>query len=463
MRRLVAISFAVLITVSGALHAQGVWSKANPAKTPGPRNGHGMVYDIRRGVVVMFGGIGANSQAVNETWEWNGTTWTQRTPSTSPPKNHQFGMVYDLRRGVTVVYGGVFFNTTWEWDGTNWKQRPTSIDPGSRCCMYMAYDSGRGKTVLFGGYGSTRLHNDTWEWDGTTWKQLQPTTSPGRRCCGGMAYDTARGVCVLFGGAIGAATGDTNETWEWDGTNWANRTPAKGPHARRGNGLLNYDTTRQRTVLFGGGTDGGGVPTYNDTWEWDGIAWAQRQTAVAPSPRYIQARTYDAARGRTVLFGGNSGSPNNMRYGDTWTYTANNTADFATYGTGCRGSAGIPTLHSPTSGPWIGQTFGMRLDSLPATGATAVFIGSSRSRWGTITLPLKLDPIGMTGCTLLTGVEVVFPGVIVSGRFDVSLPIPNSAGLAGLQFYGQGIVFDALANPAGATLSNGRAAVVGRL
>ena len=58
MRRLVAISFAVLITVSGALHAQGVWSKANPAKTPGPRNGHGMVYDIRRGVVVMFGGIG---------------------------------------------------------------------------------------------------------------------------------------------------------------------------------------------------------------------------------------------------------------------------------------------------------------------------------------------------------------------------------------------------------------------
>lgn len=75
----------------------------------------------------------------------------------------------------------------------------------------MAYDRARGVTVLFGGFSGSNLLNDTWEWDGTTWAQASPTTSPTARVLHAMAYDSTRGVTVLFGGADGGLLGDT---WE---------------------------------------------------------------------------------------------------------------------------------------------------------------------------------------------------------------------------------------------------------
>jgi hypothetical protein len=122
-----------------------------------------------------------------------------------------------------------------------------------------------------------------------------------------MAYDAARQRVVLFGGQ------DLGDTWEWDGVSWAQRNPAASPTARE-NHAMAYDAARQRVVLFGGYS--GASVFLGDTWEWDGVSWAQRNPAASPTARYIHAMAYDAARQRVVLFGGYGAS--GLPLGDTW-------------------------------------------------------------------------------------------------------------------------------------------------
>jgi hypothetical protein len=134
--------------------------------------------------------------------------------------------------------------------------------PTARSGHALAYDSARGVTVLFGGYdGSSRLH-DTWEWDGTDWTQRSPAIEPTSRTSHALAYDSARGVTVLFGGHNGSTYLD--DTWEWDGTDWTQRFPANKPVARSGHALA-YDSAREQTVLFGGYGD---FMDLGDTWDY---------------------------------------------------------------------------------------------------------------------------------------------------------------------------------------------------
>jgi hypothetical protein len=63
---------------------------------------------------------------------------------------------------------------------------------------------------------------------------------------------------------------------------------------------MTYDAARQRVVLFGGDS---GSSLLSDTWEWDGTNWTRRTPAVSPYARDGHAMAYDAARQRVVLFG----------------------------------------------------------------------------------------------------------------------------------------------------------------
>src|SRR5688572_14660643 len=91
-------------------------------------------------------------------------------------------------------------------------------------------------------------------------------------------------------------------------TDWV-RAPVLEP---RSGAVMAYDAARERVVLFGGqGSIGLG-----DTWEWDGVSWAQQNPAASPTVRQDHAMAYDAARQRVVLFGGFSNG-SGVR-GDTW-------------------------------------------------------------------------------------------------------------------------------------------------
>ena len=178
----------------------------------------------------------------------------------------------------------------------------------------MAYDAAHGQVVLFGGINpDSGVLNDTWEWDCSDWIQKSSQPSPPAREAHAMAYDTARGQVVLFGG-LDAKMNVLNDTWLWDGISWTQST-APGPGAR-GNTAMAYDAERGQTVLFGGEDANG--QTLADTWVWDGSKWTQESPAASPVARLGHAMVWDAARSQVVLFGGDDA--NSDALADTWVW-----------------------------------------------------------------------------------------------------------------------------------------------
>lgn len=282
------------------------WQRLTQTATPPARSEAAMTYDAARGRVVLFGGT--NGSYLGDTWELDRATWIQRTPATSPPARFAAAIAYDAARGRVVLFGGTNGNNladTWEFDGATWIQRAPSASPPARKSGVMTYDAARRRVVLFGGRaGGFNYLGDTWEYDGTTWVQRM-IASPPERANAVMTYDPKRGLAILFGGAN--TNGTLNDTWVLDGTAWTVKNTGPG----RKFAAMAYDAARDRTVLFGG------FPVLGDTWEFDGVNWAQRTTlTTSPSARYAPAMTYDVARGRIIVFGGHNST--NGYFGDTW-------------------------------------------------------------------------------------------------------------------------------------------------
>ncbi|MBI5849451.1 MAG: hypothetical protein HZB39_00200 [Planctomycetes bacterium] len=118
---------------------------------------------------------------------------------------------------------------------------------------------------------------------------------------------------------ISVPTRAPGDTWEWDGVAWAQRTPQTSPPARCCYAIA-YDVTRARVVLFGG-TDS--RVDFADTWEWDGVNWTQRTPLQAPSPRRQVRAAFDWNIGRVVVYGGGVGGLGTPTYADVWEWTGN--------------------------------------------------------------------------------------------------------------------------------------------
>ena len=85
---------------------------------------------------------------------------------------------------------------TWEWDGTRWAPNTTDHAPSPRGGMQMVYDPARATILAFGGQfddadPQRHYYDDTWEYDGTDWTQITPADgiSPSGRANHTMAYD----------------------------------------------------------------------------------------------------------------------------------------------------------------------------------------------------------------------------------------------------------------------------------
>jgi hypothetical protein len=237
-------------------------------------------------------------------------------------------MAFDTIRGRTVMFGGAradpstsgaitLLDDTWEWDGATWQERTPATRPMARQGHAMVYDDVRGKTLLIGGKASNDLGlADQCEWDGTNWTCVTPAITPvshTARSDFALAYDDARRMVVLYGGRT--MSGELlNDTWEWDGLNWTAPffLSLPIPDARAGH-TLSYDTARKRVVLFGGQTSTGAA---NDTWEWDGASWTELHPAPVPVARHHHAMIYDKAREKLVMFGG--ADDTTAELGDSW-------------------------------------------------------------------------------------------------------------------------------------------------
>ncbi|MES2305124.1 MAG: kelch repeat-containing protein [Gemmatimonadota bacterium] len=174
--------------------------------TAGPpaRSVFAMTWDSKRSRVVLFGGAGT-AGLLNDTWEWNGAQWSRRATD-GPSARTLHAMAFDPVRGRVVLYGGAAvldpeasaLDDTWEWDGTTWREIRVR-GPGGRNHHAMHWDPARRVIVLYGGMGPGGEHgNETWGYDGTTWRRL-PIDGPRRRFPV-MALDSRAGSLLLFGG-----------------------------------------------------------------------------------------------------------------------------------------------------------------------------------------------------------------------------------------------------------------------
>jgi hypothetical protein len=183
-----------------------------------------------------------------------------------------------------------------------------------------ARDTGRGRTVLVvpNFHGGERVA--TSEWDGRSFFHHEPEGAwPSVRHGAEIVFDAARGRTVLFGGERGYSGQYLNETWEWDGARWTLRTPLVSPPARKAH-AMSWDPARQRIVLFGGDDSNFVREPLRDTWEWDGDNWTRMAPPVSPPALRNHTMAYDPTGQRTLLFGGWTSANDTWAWdGTTWT------------------------------------------------------------------------------------------------------------------------------------------------
>ncbi|MBX3462103.1 MAG: hypothetical protein KF830_02955 [Planctomycetes bacterium] len=452
-------AIALSLTVS-SLTAQ--WTQAAPAASPTARSGATMC-TTPAGNVILFGGS-LNFGATNQTWSYNGTTWTQVTTTGTPQARSNMDLVYDPTAGVYRLYGGVQFgfigstvyDQTWEFDGSAWTQNiivgPT---PGGLCQHGTSYDTVHNVMVVYGGLPNPTFpidSNRTWEFDGTGWAEtaVSPAVNPGPLERPAMCFHIGIGKTVLFGG-IDVQTGGNDKTWLYDaGTNSWSELVVTGPKpAPRTGAKMAYDPVRGVCVMTGGAdwTDPTGQTYFTDTWEFNGQVWTQVATGVAGG-RMDSPLAYMPSRNRMVQFGG-ANFATFVIFNDTWEWES------GSFGSGCAGTNGTPRL-SVDSSPRLGQSWTVTASNVnPALNLGILAFGFTQ-------LPgVDLGPVlGMPGCLAFTTPDVI-TSLLSGNSGSFSWTWPSVFGSVGDRFFAQALCLDPTVNAFGFTISNAIAVTVG--
>ena len=314
------------------------------------------------------------SYDLGETWEWTGSRWIERFLAHSPSSRAAESMIFDSLRNRVVVFGGrqakLNLNDTWSYDGNDWTQIQTASAPSVRELAGAAYDATRDRIVLFGGthqtysadgrtLSETPLH-DTWEFDGTIWRQiltdgpavtkpsleydpvrkqtimigydtkiatvmyaydpaaakwnpLTPATLPACANEGAMTWQSSNNT-ILFTGAVCADSVATEDTYEWDGTNWT-KIDLTGFAGRYFGEALTFDPDHQNAVLFGGAPAAGVLLAA--TYIYADKVWSAIGDLAYPVPRSLFTFVTDPARNVIYLYGGLNDA---TTFFDFWTY-----------------------------------------------------------------------------------------------------------------------------------------------
>lgn len=285
-RCIVVLVLAVVATLlahdaHAAPSTTAVWKIAHDG---GPALGPAIAFDEARNRTVVY--------SDDQTWLWDGSKWKNPRPLNSPPPSSVQALAYDRNRARVVAVSVVVPNNeTWEWDGTTWAKK-ASVAPGAR----LFYDEVLGKVVaIVPSLTETALSS----WNGSSWTPLAPVNRPPPFGAGCFAYDSNRQRAVLFG-SFTPNTPDGNDVWEWDGGDWTHPAPASPPSARSGC-AMGFDGNS--TVMYGGGTY---ITQSNEMWRWNGAQWTLL-SATTFSPMRVGVMAFDRTRARLVMPGRDAG------------------------------------------------------------------------------------------------------------------------------------------------------------
>jgi hypothetical protein len=125
----VASAVALAPGVDGGVesHATPTWTQVVAPTLPTDRRDHCQAFDAARGEVVLFGGslTERSSEVLEETWVYADGEWQQRTPPAQPSARRGAACAYDPLRDRVILVGGEVrsgraVDEIWEWDGSTW-------------------------------------------------------------------------------------------------------------------------------------------------------------------------------------------------------------------------------------------------------------------------------------------------------------------------------------------------------
>ncbi|MGB3965709.1 MAG: kelch repeat-containing protein [Planctomycetota bacterium] len=210
---------------------------------------------------------------------------------------------------------------TEEWDGTRWHRAPDFGAPRGFCW----WDASTARMFAFKDPSWTAGPASPLQASvrtGHAWQAVAATGVPSPRWNMSCAHDTARNEVVVFGGFTPPVL--LGETWVFNGSAWTQRM-VPGP-APRFDAAMTFDSVRQRVVLFGGTDATTTVTAFDDTWEWNGMAWTQVPTPTRPPRSSNPGAAYDPLRQRVVMLCRAAAATSHFEHweydGTTWTRVA---------------------------------------------------------------------------------------------------------------------------------------------
>jgi len=120
-----------------------------------------------------------------------------------------------------------------------------------------------------------------------------------------------------------------------------------------------------------------------------------------------------------------------------------------TVGNGCGGNAGAGASLDLVGTLDLGSTSNMVARGMPAPTAGVLLYSFHGGEWNGIQLPLPLQGLGITGCSLALRPDMQMPFWAVNGTMTWPVRIPRLRSYEGQTLYGQAFFIDPLANAAG--------------
>ncbi len=308
------------------------WTQVTTTPTaPSPRAGAAMVYDAATGFTLLFGGCPAwgglywshDCTALGDTWALNNGTWVNLTPilMVAPPPRADAGIAYDSAIQSVVLFGGfdgsTLYNDTWLFSGGQWSQAHPSVNPPARFSPGMTGDVAAGDVVLFGGgYNlGANVYNDTWTYQGGNWAQVSTSVAPAPRFSMAMSFDPVDQYVLLFSGWSTNQRLSFGDSWTFANGVWTNITATNGPIPRN-YAAMAFDPALNATIMTGGHVV---ADAYNDTWAQNVTSgWQYFPTTSAPPARWGLEIVYDAVSDELYLFGGVNA--NIVFFNDLWEF-----------------------------------------------------------------------------------------------------------------------------------------------
>jgi hypothetical protein len=146
------------------------WTRKVSAQSPTTYSQSAMCFDKTNRQVILYGGVTHDEIGgiSSSTWLWDGNIWTKTQPAHSPGPRFEHVLLCGHQ---TILFGGMTnqqgstAKDTWAWDGSDWRRLATIRSPQD-CCGAAVYDGSRYMVL-----GTARDGIPVWSWNGSDWAE----------------------------------------------------------------------------------------------------------------------------------------------------------------------------------------------------------------------------------------------------------------------------------------------------